>query len=279
VINNNPKVRRNMAPENNFGDAVPPFAPGDVLLYNLHGCKIIRTAKDHLIKVGRRVQASEAHALEIIASRLPSLPIPRAHSVQLLPGADGAENGVVRIEMDFISGDILEDVWPNMSLEEKDSIVTQLRAILEHMRSLKSESGRIEACGGRPVLDIRRILPYTGGPFQNEAEFNDFLMADVFKATPAPLRTALANSLRTDHAVVFTHGDLNQHNIIVRDGRVVGLIDWECAGWFPEHWDYIKFFERYCKNKDWKDYAPKIFPKVYDEELVVYQALARWQKD
>ncbi len=30
----------------------------------------------------------------------------------------------------------------------------------------------------------------------------------------------------------FAHNDLNESNIIVQDGRIVGLIDWEMAGFF-----------------------------------------------
>jgi hypothetical protein len=31
---------------------------------------------------------------------------------------------------------------------------------------------------------------------------------------------------------------------------VIGLLDWENSGWYPEHWDYITFFERPCKHMD-----------------------------
>lgn len=179
--------------------------------------------------------------------------------------------------MDHIAGDLLENVWPDMTCQEKDSIASQLRGVLVKLRSQRSDTGRIEACDGGPATDCGKICEYLGGPFHNEADFNDFLM-DIVKTTPQPLRAALRSKLRSDHETVFTHGDLTQHNIIVRDGQIVGLIDWEYSGWFREHWEYIKFFERFSKAKDWKDYAHKIFPKVYDDELVVYQALVRWQK-
>lgn len=35
---------------------------------------------------------------------------------------------------------------------------------------------------------------------------------------------------------VFTHGDLNPANIIIRGDQVVGIIDWEFAGWYPHYW-------------------------------------------
>ncbi|KAK6856449.1 hypothetical protein PG995_006636 [Apiospora arundinis] len=39
-------------------------------------------------------------------------------------------------------------------------------------------------------------------------------------------------------ALVFTHGDLNPSNIFVRGDEVVGIIDWETAGWYPDYWEY-----------------------------------------
>ncbi|KZO94133.1 hypothetical protein CALVIDRAFT_539183 [Calocera viscosa TUFC12733] len=38
---------------------------------------------------------------------------------------------------------------------------------------------------------------------------------------------------------VFSHGDLSTDNIMVHDGRLAGLIDWETSGWMPAYWDYV----------------------------------------
>ncbi|KAK7461897.1 hypothetical protein VKT23_008329 [Stygiomarasmius scandens] len=40
------------------------------------------------------------------------------------------------------------------------------------------------------------------------------------------------------HAIVFTHGDLNNHNIMIgQDGRISGIVDWEAAAWLPDYWE------------------------------------------
>jgi RIO-like serine/threonine protein kinase len=36
----------------------------------------------------------------------------------------------------------------------------------------------------------------------------------------------------------FIHGDLSSLNIIVRGDTIVGLIDWQTAGWYPSYWEY-----------------------------------------
>ena len=40
------------------------------------------------------------------------------------------------------------------------------------------------------------------------------------------------------HPPVLTHGDLSSLNILVRDDKIVGIIDWETAGWLPSYWEY-----------------------------------------
>lgn len=41
-----------------------------------------------------------------------------------------------------------------------------------------------------------------------------------------------------EHGIAFTHGHFAFHNILVYSGHVSGFIDWECAGWCPEYWEF-----------------------------------------
>ncbi len=46
-----------------------------------------------------------------------------------------------------------------------------------------------------------------------------------------------------DYAAKFTHSDLVTKNIMVDDdAHVVGIVDWEFSGWYPEYWEYTKAF-------------------------------------
>lgn len=36
-----------------------------------------------------------------------------------------------------------------------------------------------------------------------------------------------------------SHGDLNAGNIIVDNGKLTGIRDWEYAGYFPVWWEYV----------------------------------------
>lgn len=67
---------------------------------------------------------------------------------------------------------------------------------------------------------------------------NEAVVSAVEKPYNSFFGTILRKMLRDDHSIVFTHGDLNMLNILVRDGRIVALLDWESAGFYPEYWEY-----------------------------------------
>lgn len=55
------------------------------------------------------------------------------------------------------------------------------------------------------------------------------------KALPGQLDVDEMISLQRDEwgRSVFRHGDLSSLNILGRGDDVVGLVDWETAGWYP----------------------------------------------
>jgi hypothetical protein len=182
------------------------------------------------------------------------------------------------IVMDFIDGECLEEAWRSMDLEQKQSIAVQVRQIVTTMRQAgsESESRKIGGFEG-PVRDCRQFSDYWGGPFKSVSKFNLFTL-DLLRGTPLTIRKTLAEAFGSQSRIVLTHGDLTPRNIIVKAGRVQALLDWEYAGWYPEYWVYVKFFDRPKDCKDWKDYAEVIFDTPYPTELLTFQALARWQK-
>ncbi|KAH3953589.1 hypothetical protein HBI24_120970 [Parastagonospora nodorum] len=240
-----------------------------VTLHEMSGCLVTLHSGTMVIKQGRRIHLDERPALELAAKH--GLPVPHVYGA-------GEIDGGAFIKMDYIEGDSLDQVWHEMTVEERGSICQQLRDILTTMRSIPWKTKLIGSCAGGKARDCRRYTDYSGGPFKDETEFNSSFYFDLLENTPSPIRRALHQQIRNDHRIVFSHGDIAQHNILVKDGEITGLLDWENAGWYPEHWDYIKFFERPCKHRSWKDSANDIFPEVYDNELAYHQAIMRWQR-
>ncbi|OBT63785.1 hypothetical protein VE03_06949 [Pseudogymnoascus sp. 23342-1-I1] len=222
-----------------------------------------------VVKSGEDIKIEEIHALRL-AEQL-QLPVPHVHEAHSTP------DGGTAIRMDYIPGENLKEVWPSMTPGQKNDIAIQLRDIIDKMRSLASESNAIRSCSGGGIRDLRSYFDYNGGLFPDEESFNSFILDFRPKVTPKAVLRGL-NSLPTcNHRLTFSHCDLSQHNFIVRDNKIVGLIDWEFAGWFPEYWEYIKFFER-PSHRDWFDYSDIIFSQKYDKELIDFQAIIHWQR-
>lgn len=95
----------------------------------------------------------------------------------------------------------------------------------------------------RSIRSIR-VPSQRVGPCESETEFKSHLLSDASSHSFKPREEShaaleLARKLGDiRHRVVFTHGDFALHNILVHEGHVSGFIDWECAGWYPEYWEF-----------------------------------------
>ncbi len=78
------------------------------------------------------------------------------------------------------------------------------------------------------------------GPFEDETALHMYLLKPASShsfASQEKYEETLALAKRVEkkpHQVVFTHGDLKEHNVLVdEDGNLTGWLDWESAGWCP----------------------------------------------
>ncbi|KAH9876024.1 hypothetical protein IAQ61_003489 [Plenodomus lingam] len=114
--------------------------------------------------------------------------------------------------------------------------IAELRQI---PRTVKSEYQICNALGGG-ILDWRiGDSQREELRFRDETEFNSKLTYDLPFTTEA--WDTIMKSYGVKHDIVFTHVDLNMRNILVDENmRLSGIVDWECAGWYPEYWEYTK---------------------------------------
>jgi len=52
----------------------------------------------------------------------------------------------------------------------------------------------------------------------------------VIALEPQAIQAAFADK------IVYVHVDLRPRNILIHNGRLSGVIDWEDSGWLPQHW-------------------------------------------
>jgi Ser/Thr protein kinase RdoA (MazF antagonist) len=74
----------------------------------------------------------------------------------------------------------------------------------------------------------------------------------------------------------FTHGDLNSFNILVSDGKVVGLIDWEFSGWYPHYWEYTSAWFGSATKTEWQGLLDKFLDRPNDKDFKMEEVRNKW---
>ena len=148
----------------------------------------------------------EAAALEFVAQHS-TIPVPR--EVRLWE-----ENGLLYLRMSLIEGAIelasveessMSDAVAKVTAELENDILPQLRRL--------PGTGRI----GSPNPELPVVPPRR---FWRPKENREW-------------------PVKTSDSYVFCHGDLSRNNILVDpiSFKIRAIIDWESAGFYPEHWE------------------------------------------
>jgi hypothetical protein len=148
-------------------------------------------------------------------------------------------------------------LYEGLTDDERESIFAELDCMIQVMRKWSQPQGKQQICSvlGTAVRSVR-IPNHAVGPCESESEFNDHLFASLarhsFETREEFEKTVeIAERLRkTRHPIVFTHGDLKHHNIMVLDGHISAFLDWESAGWYPDYWEFTTPL-RFSRNDHW----------------------------
>lgn len=214
-------------------------------------------------------------------ANLPMLRLPRTVKAdERLLAADGSLDRVAH-------GSLLEDVWSELGIEAKHDIARQLRRLVDQMRKTPQPShhgeGRLVGSAFSSTYSLMLDKRQNGTEWvirsaPTQREFIAFLIKTVDSSVPEHVAASIAAQFRLSGPLVLSHSELSPQNIIVNEGKIVAIIGWDCAGWYPEWWDYVKFFEARTQWHDWYDYVGDIFQRWFQGDLMAYQALMRCRR-
>ncbi|RHZ43117.1 uncharacterized protein CDV56_100442 [Aspergillus thermomutatus] len=84
------------------------------------------------------------------------------------------------------------------------------------------------------------------------------------------MRTALCWIRSRPCRSMFIHADLHPSNILIARGRPSGIVDWECASFYPEYWEFTKLMYGAERFPEIQQILRDAFPEdSYEEELEV----------
>ncbi|KAF8964783.1 kinase-like domain-containing protein [Flammula alnicola] len=183
-----------------------------------------------------------------------TIPVPRIHMAF-------EREGTVYIVMDFVAGTTLIDSYISLSLEELQGIAEQLADFILQIRGL-------------PIAPQTSLGSSNGGPFRNvyfralpwDEVHNSVEPADAFQSVTDFNAYWLSRSKldipldRTEHdRAVLTHGDLAGRNVLIDKGEIVGIVDWETFGCYPEFWETMVMWRDARWSKKWRTVLERTF--------------------
>ena len=118
----------------------------------------------------------------------------------------------------------------------------------------------------------------SAGPFKSIKEFNDWFSALPQRRLPDSLKyeDPYRRFLPDSGMIKFTHGDLHRGNIMISPTappRVLAVVDWAHAGWYPDYWEYCKALYTSHYNGEWRNIW---IPKFLDQYTVEFDVFAEY---
>ncbi|RFU34691.1 hypothetical protein B7463_g1644, partial [Scytalidium lignicola] len=244
-------------------------------IYDYFGNRVVQSIASNGRVVAVKVKPevgfarSEAQMMEY-ASQQPGITAPH------VLGCYDVDPGITTMVSDLVPGVSLDTVWHKMSKAQRDSIKTQLKEQISNFRRCTQPYiGRLDYQPTRNFYD--RLKFNFMGPFDSEAEFDNWCLSRV----KSPLARIKWKYLlprmhrKVSKAFVLTHGDLAARNIMVKDGVITGILDWENAGFFPEYIECVLATEICDPHEDWwKPVLKEILGPCRSDRLT-FQALVK----
>lgn len=186
----------------------------------------------------------------VLKDRGPSLPAFEVPNIQFVESQTSIpvptvieswnEDNHALILMKRIPGEPFSKAWPKLSTDEKERIAKQTAEYLLELRKLQAD--KIQALDGNPVysnfLFKDKIAQTPHGPLASDDELWADMERGLSEAIPEAARIRLRRLMPPATPYTFTHGDLTDVNIMVENGKLSGIIDWELSGYLPVWWEY-----------------------------------------
>lgn len=186
----------------------------------------------------------------------------RVHSLH------GALRAVV---LTYIPGQTLEALYPGLAPSKRKAVTAKLKEALIQMR--RSTQPYIGQINHTPVGNFHDQMPefdeWFIGPFDSKEQWDEWCLERVRKRHGEKVYSKWKKKLqKMDEEdgpdagkFVLTHGNLVPANIIVRDGEIVAILDWECSGFYPPYIERVSLVAGFMKReKWWMDVVKEILP-------------------
>lgn len=226
-----------------------------------------------VMKRTARSVSTEADALAFLNSTGLDLPIPRL--VDTIHLGQETYTIMTRLPGVHLRALLMDNTIP---IEDFQNIVDDILAVLQKLWTLRQppcDSGKVMlSASGHGLPDGSNFKDTHYGPCPSILDCYVWITGhlrvpgdppwsgDVLTAKHPELVKAV-----TSDRVAWVAGDLRPHNILIVNGRLSGIIDWEDSGWLPLHWQ-LHTLRNFCwgNPKDYCDLWRKVKSPQETEE-------------
>ena len=168
------------------------------------------------VKVWNPAMEAEDKTIAFVKKIAPQIPTPEV----IYSWTDQERSFLILRRME---GSTLRDAWTSLSPSQRDSAITTIARYCNILA--QNTSQRLGSISGKPVLE-----PYLASPG------SDLLGSSTYKECAGYFTVSSGECPTLGRVFHFYHPDLGPGNIIISDGRIAGIIDWEAAGYYPRFW-------------------------------------------
>ncbi len=125
-----------------------------------------------------------------------------------------------------------------MSAADRECITEQTAKYLLQLRKLHSP--QMQSLDGQLIYSAFLFpngygIPH--GPLSSDNELWGEMVKSLEKV-PEKAHQYLQQCMPSVAPFTFTHGDLTDVNILVKDSNLASILDWEASGYFPVWWEF-----------------------------------------
>ncbi|KAL9110170.1 MAG: hypothetical protein Q9227_005230 [Pyrenula ochraceoflavens] len=214
-----------------------------------------------VLKEGVRVQPAEEAAINFVHEHT-DVPVPEIYfsSYHIKRGT---------IAMSLIPGQTLQETWETFDQETKIRLCKETWEMINKWRQIMRPSSleRYYQCLADGSINTRDCLLssyiHPPIPLYSDEELRKRIHQCYVDTWGERYKDTLLDMLPRSEQSVFTHGDVAPQNIMVEDGHIVGVLDWELSGWYPDYWEYANIMKPRIEE-EWQRLMDETAPQRWD---------------
>ena len=198
---------------------------------------VVRVSNHVVVKYGTEVSFSEGRTMMTVQEQV-QISMPEVYDCwKSQQRTDRQANESVYIVMQYVPGKILAQTIEELDEDQKRDLTDQLLHLLDTLHTIRhTVPGPV---GGGRAMAPRLFTSNGAGPFQSNADLIDWFNGCLQQCQ---FFGRAIKQQRFDEDIkdlVMCHMDVHIHNLMVDDSAKLWLIDWDCAGFYPEFFEYI----------------------------------------